>query len=73
MAWFTEFPVNAVKFISARLEDLCKTESKSQSNNEIIFSFQNRVQICEFSKLSELILNLVSAQINKLSGKFRAQ
>ena len=31
MAWFTEFPVNAVKFISARLEDLCKTESNNIS------------------------------------------
>ena len=26
MAWFTGFPVNAVKSTSARLEDLCKIE-----------------------------------------------
>ena len=31
MAWFTGFPVNAVKSTSARLEDLCKTESKNIS------------------------------------------
>ncbi|KAL9964393.1 hypothetical protein ACROYT_G028028 [Oculina patagonica] len=29
MALFTEFPVSAAKFTSARLEDLCKTESKN--------------------------------------------
>ena len=28
MAWYTGFPVNAVKSASARLEDLCKTELK---------------------------------------------